>query len=293
MEKTEQDLQELEAELRKLAEQELPPREEDAALLARLMAHADAACATPPVSPWYRRRSAWGVAASLVFLSVLGSLLLWQYAVHEAVNVDLSAEKERAITVAGTPEFVTQPVGADTIPAPLEQLPQLAIHTASAHDSVLLDGIARMNRRSAVWNGDKANGKVDTSESLTLNDNGVEPKSEPIPQIPTAYSSATAKYSGGADVAVPNSDSALNPLVVMEDDCEEACEDAREEVDHVAPAMVVTVPNAECAEAPSMKKCAAPAVAKRAIRKAKVRTVPAVAEKVKQFASGCLRQVLP
>ena len=71
MEEAEQELKELEAELRSLAAHELRPREEDAALLARLMEQADAACRPRAAKPWYSRYSTWGASAAVACLAVL------------------------------------------------------------------------------------------------------------------------------------------------------------------------------------------------------------------------------
>lgn len=73
MENAEDHLSDIETQLRALAAADAAPRAEDAALLERLMAKADAAAAAATRKPWYRSAGFWrGCAACIPIALVLG-----------------------------------------------------------------------------------------------------------------------------------------------------------------------------------------------------------------------------
>lgn len=74
MENAEDQLTDIETQLRALAAVDAPPRAEDAALLERLMAKADAAAAAAAPAPWYRRAALWRKVAVCVPLALVAGI---------------------------------------------------------------------------------------------------------------------------------------------------------------------------------------------------------------------------
>lgn len=74
MENAEDQLTDIETQLRALAAVDATPRAEDAALLERLMAKADAAAAAAAPAPWYRRAALWRKVAVCVPLALVAGI---------------------------------------------------------------------------------------------------------------------------------------------------------------------------------------------------------------------------
>lgn len=288
MENAEQDLKELETELRMLAKQELCRREEDAALLARLMERADAVCRARSARPWYRHRAVWGSAAAIAIFAVL-PILIWsgeeETLPREAVAAgetptpallvdEASPAAEEAVMLA-----VESPqVGGDAIPAQVVDLPQVVEPMPSETASTLITAIADTSTQNKPWGAAPASVAIaaEDAPSYTLVDNGISPESAPTPCAPTEHSSAIAIYSGGADVAESG---AANAIALVDEDSEEECEKAESMLGGGMSAVaVVPVPQ-------SRMRVGEPHAKRKAVKKIKT---PSVVQKLRAYMQGSI-----
>ena len=131
METAEDQFSDIETQLRALAAADATPRAEDAALLERLMAKADAAAATATPTPWYRRAALWRKMAACVPLALvagISALAMLHY---------LPLQAERSAHVKQTAEEPPTPATAQYIPRTQADmhLPQGALVFVSAESA--------------------------------------------------------------------------------------------------------------------------------------------------------------
>lgn len=224
MEEAEQELKELEAELRSFAAHELRPREADAALLARLMQRADAACRPRAVKPWYSRYSTWGASAAVACLAVMFVFVQVWYSAEPFVEVSRTSEAPPQQQSSAPHAFTA----VDSIPAQIQELPQMPMVAEIAAEPV---PIAVNNRvrgcampcatvapeSGAEWTNETALAQTTPCESSVAGGGkSVLPDAvQPDTAATTSYSSDLAIYSAGSDVVAAMS--------VDEESCEE-CE---------------------------------------------------------------------
>lgn len=130
MENAEDHLSDIETQLRALAAADAAPRAEDAALLARLMAKADAAAAAATPTPWYRRATLWRTIAACVPLALVAGL-----SAIAALHYLDPQDAGRAHVKQQLPELATAP--AQGLPRTQEdmRLPQGALVTVEENTS--------------------------------------------------------------------------------------------------------------------------------------------------------------
>lgn len=105
MENAEDQLTDIETQLRALAAVDATPRAEDAALLERLMAKADAAAAAAAPAPWYRRAALWrkvAVCVPLALVAGISALAVLHYLPLQDARSALRKQKLPEPTVAPT-----------------------------------------------------------------------------------------------------------------------------------------------------------------------------------------------
>lgn len=136
MENAEDQLTDIETQLRALAAVDATPRDEDAALLERLMAKADAAAATAAPAPWYRRAALWRKVAVCVPLALVAGISALAVLHYLPLQDARSALKKQEL-----PEPTVAPTVAPAMHLPRSQedmrLPQgslAEVSDAPAHD---------------------------------------------------------------------------------------------------------------------------------------------------------------
>lgn len=105
MENAEDQLTDIETQLRALAAVDATPSAEDAALLERLMAKADAAAAAAAPAPWYRRAALWrkvAVCVPLALVAGISALAVLHYLPLQDARSALSKQELPEPTVAPT-----------------------------------------------------------------------------------------------------------------------------------------------------------------------------------------------
>lgn len=124
MENADNDLKDIEDELRALAAADRTPRAQDAALLARLAEKADCAYHRRSLRPWYRSPMLWRGAAALVLLALIP--FIWQ-SLHPvegrggvAVAASVKAAQDATLEITAEPQVVAV---ADMGPAALPVAP--------------------------------------------------------------------------------------------------------------------------------------------------------------------------
>ena len=110
MENADNDLKDIEDELRALAAADRTPRAQDAALLARLAEKADCAYHRRSLRPWYRSPMLWRGAAALVLLALIP--FIWQ-SLHPvegrggvAVAAPVKAAQAATLEITAEPQVV-------------------------------------------------------------------------------------------------------------------------------------------------------------------------------------------
>lgn len=136
MENAEDQLTDIETQLRALAAVDATPRAEDAALLERLMAKADAAAAAAAPAPWYRRAALWRKVAVCVPLALVAGISALAVLHYLPLQDARSALKKQEL-----PEPTVAPTVAPAMHLPRSQedmrLPQgslAEVSDAPAHD---------------------------------------------------------------------------------------------------------------------------------------------------------------
>lgn len=136
MENAEDQLTDIETQLRALAAVDATPRAEDAALLERLMAKADAAAAAAAPAPWYRRAALWRKVAVCVPLALVAGISALAVLHYPPLQDARSALKKQEL-----PEPAVAPTVAPAMHLPRSQedmrLPQgslAEVSDAPAHD---------------------------------------------------------------------------------------------------------------------------------------------------------------
>lgn len=208
MEEAEQELKELEAELRSLAAHELRPREEDAALLARLMERADAACCPRAAKPWYSRYSTWGASAAVACLAVLFIFAQAWYSTEPVV----SALQEGTSIPRQHKSEPCSLVAVDSIPAQIQELPQMPLVAGGAPAPAPVAVYHHVRSGSAPCETAVAVRNVCTPEEVipqsapvecSIAGGGIQIEPDAVQQESVAtssYSSGQAIYSSGVDM---------------------------------------------------------------------------------------------
>lgn len=208
MEEAEQELKELEAELRSLAAHELRPREEDAALLARLMERADAACCPRAAIPWYRRYSTWGASAAVACIAVLFVYAQVWYSSESVVSV----RPLDTPTPAQCKMEQCSLVAVDSIPAQIQDMPQMPLVADVAPAPVAVAGLC--HERSCTepcstavtkMNGMMPEAGIPQAVSVenAVAGRGILTEADSVQKEdvePSSYSSGLAIYSAGVDM---------------------------------------------------------------------------------------------